>query len=209
MLLCATALTCAATVEPDLRHIHWGMTQAEALATEKENPSGVRSSSGETVVTYASLNFGGLTGRLVYFFAQDQLVRVKYLFDGTNAADPDSFIADFKRVEPLLRESYGKPVSDRAFWQDDETQTERRSYLEQDRSTPADLLTSDAFLGQTLASGHLKLYTQWAGPRTKILHGLTGENNRITHQIEYRSVELEALEDQVRGISAPPAGTRP
>ena len=65
-------------------------------------------------------------------------------------------------------------------------------------ATPADLLPSDAFLGLTLAAGHLKLYVQWEGARTKVLHGLAAENNRITHQIEYRSVELEKFEDQVR-----------
>jgi hypothetical protein len=34
-------------------------------------------------------------------------------------------------------------------------------------------------------------------PRTKILHALTGENHHITHQIEYRSSELEAFENDV------------
>jgi hypothetical protein len=36
------------------------------------------------------------------------------------------------------------------------------------------------------------------------MHMLTGTEGRITHQIEYRSVELGALEDEVRGQSARP-----
>jgi hypothetical protein len=53
-------------------------------------------------------------------------------------------------------------------------------------------------VGLEVAQGHLKLYTQWRGDRTKILHALTGENERIIHQIEYLSVDLESLEEQVR-----------
>jgi hypothetical protein len=45
--------------------------------------------------------------------------------------------------------------------------------------------------------GYLRLYTQRRSAHTKIVHTLTGENHRITHQIEYRSVELEAFENKV------------
>jgi hypothetical protein len=43
-----------------------------------------------------------------------------------------------------------------------------------------------------------ELYTQRAGVRTKV-HGLTGENHHIMHQIEYLSAALEGLEKEVRG----------
>jgi hypothetical protein len=55
---------------------------------------------------------------------------------------------------------------------------------------PSDRLLAWRFLWE--------LYTQWAGVRTKV-HGLTGENHHIMHQIEYLSAALEGLEKEVRG----------
>ena len=89
-------------------------------------------------------------------------------------------------------------------WADDSTQDEPKSYLDQDRATPANILPSDRLVGFAVSLGHLKLYTQWQAARTKILHALTGENHEITHQIEYRSVELESLENKTRQQGANP-----
>ena len=179
------------------------MTRAQVLATETAPPSQIRDSSGELIVRYDSILMGSLACRLVYIFANDKLVRAKYVFDAEHG-DPNDFIRDYRAIEPLLREKYGKPVSERAFWSDDSLQDEPKSYLEQDRASSTDILPSDLFAGPSIAAGHLKLYTRWRGDRTKISHGLTGgsagEDSRITHQIEFLSVELERLENDVRGI---------
>lgn len=176
------------------------MTQAEVLATEAAQPSEIRESSGEIIVRYDSIQLGGLACRVVYIFADDKLVRAKYVFDAEHR-EPNDFIRDYRAIEPLLHDMYGKPVSERAFWSDDSLQDEPKSYLEQDRASATDILPSDQFAGPSIAAGHLKLYTRWRGDRTKISHGLTGENSRITHQIEFLSVELERLENDVRGAS--------
>jgi hypothetical protein len=178
------------------------MNRAEVLATEAAKPGEVRESSGEWVVRYGSIELGGLPCRAVYIFAGDKLVRAKYVFDADHG-DPNEFIRDFKTIEPLLQDKYGKPASARAFWQDDSLQDEPKSYLEQDRASSSDILPSDKFAGLSIAAGHLKLYTQWRGNRTRISHGLTGENSHITHQIEFLSVELEKLEGEARGVSQP------
>ena len=73
--------------------------------------------------------------------------------------------------------------------------------LEQYRASSADILPSDRFAGLSIAAGYLKLYTRWRGDRTKISHGLTGEDSGITHQVEFLSVELEKLEGEVRGAT--------
>ncbi|MBZ5675821.1 MAG: hypothetical protein LAP61_16380 [Acidobacteriia bacterium] len=185
---------------PDFRQAAWGMTQAEVLATEAAQPSEIRESSGEIIVRYDSIQLGGLACRVVYIFADDKLVRAKYVFDAEHR-EPNDFIRDYRAIEPLLHDMYGKPVSERAFWSDDSLQDEPKSYLEQDRASATDILPSDQFAGPSIAAGHLKLYTRWRGDRTKISHGLTGENSRITHQIEFLSVELERLENDVRGAS--------
>ena len=187
----------------DFRQARWGMTQEQVLATESSRPSEIRRSSGEAIVQYDSVRLAGLDSHAIYIFANDKLVRAKYLFDVEHDNQND-FIADFRTVEPLLREKYGKPANERAIWTDDSTQDEPKSYLDQDRATPANILPSDRLVGYAVSLGHLKLYTQWQAARTKVLHALTGENQQITHQIEYRSVELESLENKTRQQGANP-----
>ncbi len=200
----ASDLVSATSSQLDFRKATWGMTRAQVLATETAQPSETRESTGEIIVRYDSIQMGGLACRVVYIFANDKLVRAKYVFDPEHS-DPNDFIRDFRAIEPLLNDKYGKPVSERAFWSDDALQDEPKSYLEQDRASSTDILPSDKFAGPSISAGHLKLYTRWRGDRTKISHGLTGgltgEDSRITHQIEFLSVELERLENDVRGIS--------
>jgi hypothetical protein len=189
------------SAQPDFRGAAWGMTRAQVLATESAQPSEVRESSGELIVRYDSIHMGELPCRAVYIFANDKLVRAKYVFDADHD-DPNEFIRDFRMIEPKLKDTYGKPVLERAFWTDDLYQAEPKAYLDQDRASSADILPSDRFVGLSVSLGYLKLYTQWRGDRTRISHGLTGQDHHVTHQIEFQSVELENLESQVR--DAPP-----
>ena len=181
-----------------------GTTRAQVLATETAQPSEIRKSNGEVLVRYDSLELGKLACRVVYIFPDDKLVRAKYVFDAEHG-DPNDFIRDYRAIEPLLHEEYGNPPSERAFWSDDSLQDEPKSYLEQDRAASTDILPSDRFAGPSILAGHLKLYTRWQGKRTQTSHGLTGgstgEDSRITHQIEFLSVELEKFEDEVRSAA--------
>ena len=77
-------------------------------------------------------------------------------------------------------------------WDNPAFQTESQSYLDRDRSIPSEIIPSDKFAGLEIAFGHLKLYTQWTAQGTTILHALTGENHRITHQIEWRPAAARA-----------------
>ena len=172
------------------------MTQDQVVGTERNRPADVSKSNGETVVRFDAVKFAGLEGKAVYIFANDKLVRAKYVFDSQHT-DLNGFIADFRAAEPVLAEAYGKPTGERAMWEDDATQEESIRYLVQDRSRPSDILPSDRLVGLAVSLGQLKLYTQWSRGRTKVLHALTGENHRITHQIEFRSAELETLENEV------------
>jgi hypothetical protein len=179
------ALCCA---QPDFRHASWGMTPAQVMATEPGRPSEIRTTKGETVLEYGPLKMGALEGRALYVFAENKLVRAKFLFDAGHS-EPNDFISDFQAAEPLLKERYGQPGDDRALWEDDSTQDETKSYLEQDRATATGILPSDRFVGLAVALGHLKLYTRRSQGRTEIWHTLWGKDQEITHQIEYRSVE--------------------
>ena len=108
--------------QPDFRQATWGMTRVQVLATEAAQPSEIRESSGEVLVRYDSLDMGKLPCRVVYIFANDKLVRAKYVFDAEHG-EPNDFIRDYRAIEPLLHEQYGNPASARAFWSDDSFRT--------------------------------------------------------------------------------------
>lgn len=185
-LLAATAAAAGALCgQTALRKADWGMTQAEVMASEAGKPASVREIGGETAMNYDS-EFGGIACRVIYFFSKGKLTRAKLLFAAEHE-DLNLFITDYHAVEPALREKYGKPAEERAVWDHPAFQTESQSYLERDRSIPAEIMPSDKFAGLEIALGHLKLYTQWTTQATTILHALTGEDHRMTHQIELRS----------------------
>jgi hypothetical protein len=185
VLLLACGVLAAADT-PDFRHATWGMSQAQVMATEAEKPAEVRQSGGETVVKYEPVT-AELTGRLIYIFVKDKLVRAKYISNAEHAEHND-FIADFHAVEPLLAEKFGKPAAERAVWDSDEGQLERLPYLDQDRALASNILPSDQNTGLSVSLGNLRLYTQRLTPRTQIVHALTGGDSHIVHQIEYRSI---------------------
>src|SRR5215831_5307646 len=191
------ALVCIQARASDFRNVNWGMTKAQVFAAEPNKLVDIREANGEVIVEYDVMQYGDLASRVIYIFAKDKLVRAKYLFE-VEHSELNDFIADFKRIEPRLHAQYGKPSSERAIWEDDATQLEPKSYLDQDRATPSSILASDANVGLAVSLGHLRLFAQWDGVRTKIMHALSGLNNRIVHQIEYRSVELEAFENSAR-----------
>jgi hypothetical protein len=183
----------------DFRQAHWGMSKVQVLATEPARPNEVRESEGEVVVRYDSIKLERLETSAVYIFAQDKLVRAKYLLKAEHS-DLNQFIADYHSIEPLLKSAYGEPASKKAVWLDDSTQEERQGYLDQDRALPENIFASDRNVGLAVSLGHLKLFTEWGNGRTKALHALTGVDGSITHQIEYRSVELSGFEEEIRGL---------
>jgi hypothetical protein len=198
-LLLASPILAQNAPDPDFRKAAWGMTQAQVMATEPDSPVEVRQENGEVVVKYEkydSARTADLSGRLIYIFANDKLVRAKYVSNSEHS-ELNDFIVDFKAIEPILMEKYGKPANERAVWENDLYQQERLPYLDQDRALPSDILPSDQNAGLSISLGYLKLYAQRSNASTKIVHTLTGENHRIIHQIEYRSVELETFENKL------------
>jgi hypothetical protein len=200
-LLPGVSLPGAAASQPDFRKATWGMTQSEVMATEQDRPAEIRRDNGEVVVKYDRVNAAELGGRLIYIFLNDRLIRAKYVSDMEHD-EPNDFIADFSAAEPLLTEKYGKPAIERAVWENDLYEQERLTYLDQDRAVPSNILPSDPLAGLSVSLGYLRLLTQRLTAHTKIVHALTGGNYRITHQIEYRSIALETVEDAVLHQSA-------
>jgi hypothetical protein len=167
----------AAQKNPDLRKVKWAMTKAEVLATEPAQPSGVREDRGRLFLTFGDIKLVNLDARLVYIFVKDKLLRAKYIFEPEHTNKND-FLEDYFNVDDGLNDKYGKAKMN-ADWKNE-------LYLD-DKSQ----------WGFAISLGHLALKTRWENPRTKIGHYLDGENYQITHQIEYVSVGLEALEDSL------------
>jgi hypothetical protein len=197
LLLLSLLSTAAAAPPADFRQTRWGMNEGEVRAAEGRAPGSTSQGESGTILRYDSASVAGMSAHVVYIFAGGKLVRAKYVFDKDHD-ELNDFIADFRAVEPLLREWHGKPTNERAIWEDDSTQLEPKSYLDQDRATPSSILPSDPLVGLAVALGHLRLFTQWEDARTKITHALTGEDSRIVHQIEYKSVEFGPLEKPAR-----------
>jgi hypothetical protein len=172
--------------EDDFRGAVWGMTQAQVIATEPNRPVRVSQSGGEIVLQYDRSKLGALSGRPIYIFANEKLVRAKFLVEEEHS-DQNEFIRDFHALETVLKQKYGKPKDERAIWEDDSTQDETQNYLDQDRATASSILPSDRFVGLAVALGHLRLYTIREDGRTRVLHVLAGADNQITHQVEYRA----------------------
>jgi hypothetical protein len=110
----------------DFRQTTWGMTKAQVLAAESKPPGAVREGNGETILQYDSIKLAGISGKVIYIFAKDRLVRAKYLLDA-EYANLNDCIADYHAVEPLLLSAYGEPTLQRAVWEDDSLQEERKS----------------------------------------------------------------------------------
>ncbi len=207
-LLLACSISAQNTPDADFRKATWGMTQAQVMATEPNRPAEVREDNGEVVVRYDGDDpsaAGESGGRVIYIFADDKLVRAKYISNAEHT-ELNDFIADYRAAEPILQEKYGKPATEKAIWDNDLYQQERLPYLDQDRARPSDILPSDQHVGLSVSLGYLRLYTQRVNARTKVVHALTGGDSRILHQIEYRGVAFEALENKV--LHRDPPGAR-
>jgi hypothetical protein len=185
----------AQTAAPDFRKAAWGMSQAQVLATEAGPPDEISQNNGEVIVKFQSVQSTELTGRLIYVFVNDRLIRAKYISNAEHT-DLNDFIADFRAAEPVLMERYGKPTAERAVWDNDLYQQERLPYLDQDRALASDILPSDQHAGLSVSLGYLRLYTQRNAARTRIVHALTGENSRIIHQIEFSEAPPASVESR-------------
>jgi hypothetical protein len=174
----------------DFRNVDWGMTPQQVRAAEGVAPAETT----ESVIRFEAPEGAELSGQLLYFFVNNKLVRARYI-SRVEHDDPNDFIEDFAATEPRLMKKYGAPASDLAVWENDMYQQERLPYLLQDRAHASDILPSDRVNGLSVSMGYLKMLTQRSDARTTVIHTLTGGHSRILHQIEYRSIELEKLED--------------
>jgi hypothetical protein len=130
------------------------------------------------VVTYLT-KVAGLDAFAIYIFVSDQLVRGRYGFLAEHSNKND-FISDYHRIKSILTRKYGRPLEDETLWKNDLYRDDPDEY------------------GFAVSLGHLVYYANWKTVHTEISLVLHGENYRIVHVLEYRSIELAALESEHR-----------
>jgi hypothetical protein len=163
----------ATPVPADFRKTSWGMARGQVRELEtaeivKENDDG--------------LIYRGQVARhpclIVYFFAQERLVRAKYNLIAEHAS-PQDYIADFEQLHATLSKKYGTSIKDHCHWIDDRYRDDHESW------------------GKAVALGHLVLWVSWETDATEISLMLRNQEQRLLLEVEYSSKVLENLENAV------------
>lgn len=160
----------------NFRKTRWGMSIAQVKSSEDVEVL----EEGKIAQVYALQYKTIVIAKSViifYVFIDDQLVRAKYILDGTHEND-NLFINDYSDFTEILTKKYGKPKEENVFWNDDLYKDNPSNW------------------GYALSKGHLSYFSTWESKDTAIVASLTGDNFEIRCHLEYRSKELEDLEEK-------------
>jgi hypothetical protein len=162
--------------EDNFRKTKWAMTSAQVRATEPEKPDNETQKGPKTFLFYHD-TVSGLSCHVLYIFAYDKLVRAKYIVTDkhTNMTD---YLSDYRTLSEALATKYGSPKENDVLWKNDLYKNDPQDW------------------GMAVAVGHLSMYTKWETSTTIIFLSLSGENYKISLDVEYSSKEMDSLEDK-------------
>ncbi len=98
----------------NFRKTRWGMSIAQVKSSEDVE---VLEEGGGGYMETLRLGYEVVIGKIVtilYVFIDDQLVRAKYILDGTHEND-NLFINDYSDFTEILTKKYGKPKEENVF----------------------------------------------------------------------------------------------
>lgn len=153
----------------DLRSVRWGMTRAEVLASEKEEP--VYQSLNRLLFATTVLDKRML---LEYHFGDDRLYRARYILAAHHIVD-NKYVADYRDIQSVLTAKYGKPKMNESIWKEGAGRRE------------------DLQPGVLVATGHLNLISAWETPESRIVATLSGKEFKIDCEVTYTSKVFEGL----------------
>jgi len=156
--------------EKDFRRMTWGMDMKTVKSTEPGAPK----SEEDSAMIY-SRKVAGMDAALGYVFAENKLVRARYMFHQQHEKY-DSYIADYNNLKSALEKQYGKAVKERAIWKNDLYRKIQSQW------------------GIALGEGYVTFITLWETPNTDISLTLKGDNGKIDLWLEYKSKALAKLE---------------
>lgn len=164
------------------RKTHWGMSKERVKKVESSKLLKEEKGSGAIKGLYLLIyegNIGGLDCAIAYYFAENQLVRARYLIIESHSGK-NLYISDFDYIKNQLNEKYGLPIRDDIIWLDDLFKDDPSDY------------------GMAVSVGHLQYVAEWYLPETEIQLLLKGDNYKISLWVEYVGKAFKELEKKVR-----------
>jgi hypothetical protein len=167
----------------DFRNVKWGMTISEVKKNETAKLEDPGTGEEPKIVAY-STKVNNLDVYVLYFFFRDKdnierLVRTGYGFNEEHFNQND-YINDYHSVKKILIEKYGTPNIDKEIWRNDMYKDKRENW------------------GFAVSLGHLVYVCQWVNKGTSISLGLSGDNMKIKHGMEYKGLDWEYLEKNAK-----------
>lgn len=158
----------------DFRKTKWGMSVAQVKASEKSKYVGTQNMPPYDEVLVYEGDIGNLQAYILYTFKDKKLIRGVYKFK-QNHKDPNLLINNYLKLSKSLSKSYGKPIMDKAIW--------NNKLYEND----------PLYLGEALVLGHVTFNQFWATPDTNIFLFMHGEESGIQMSLLFSSVKYESL----------------
>jgi hypothetical protein len=159
-----------AIAKRDFRKTNWGMDKNTVKLTEPDDPK----SEEDSAMIY-SRKVAGMDVLIGYIFAQDKLVRAKYMFHQEHEGS-DPYIADYDNLKKAMEKKYGKAKKDKKIWKN-ELYTKIPSQW-----------------GIALSLGYVTFLSYWDTPKTEITLTLKSEESKIDLWLEYKSKAFAKLE---------------
>lgn len=147
------------------RETRWGMSKEEVIALE--GPPGLDT---EDTLSYET-TVNGMKAGIVYTFVEGLLAQGGYVFTEVHYEKND-YIADYHKIENLLKAKYGKPTQDGHLWY-------KKLFKDKEEDW-----------GLALSLGHHCYLSIWKAGNTAIIHSLQGKDREIGHLIQYQEISL-------------------
>lgn len=164
--------------EVGFRGVPWGTSPEVAKSREGVAPS----SESDTLLFWSGSRLGNLKCDVIYLYVNNILIRGKYLVD-EEWVNENRYIDEYGVLKGLLTKKYGAPVKDDEFWS---------NYLWNGNYDD---------WGKAVEQGHLSMYASWSTDDSNIILFLSGENYNSFLGVEYVSVRLGGIEDELNESS--------
>lgn len=159
-------------VASDFRDAQWGMSKEQVLSLEKNRPL---YSSNESLTYRGKL--ANIQVHIIYEFLQGKLKSGVYQFI-QNYSNNNVYLKDYKNISDLLDLKYGNPDNRKEVWNNE---------LYKDKPL---------YHGNAISMGHLFLESKWTTDTTIIVHNLSGNNNLISHSVNYFDKTVKIHDDE-------------
>ena len=152
------------------RRTYWGMSEEQVVELEGK-PSHQEKSDGLDIIEYRQ-KIMEMECLIEYIFAGNRLIKAKYVFLEQHEFK-NQYISDYKRIKDWLTGKHGMPKGNNITWRNDLY----RDYYSK--------------WGEAISLGHLIYSSFWMTPVTEILLTLSGENNKVSLEVEYTGLRLK------------------